>query len=308
MFKDKTDLVKILKTVIGGILVSQIVACSKNLTNNYSDQTNSTSTMKITGGKQIDPLSRFGKKIIYLALGVTFTPVYGRGETIDMENNCTAVAITPTVLLTAGHCVQPFGTKQIYAVLGGDPWKNAFNQNNWIAVESVLLHESYLNDTDNGISDNDLALLKLNRPLSNDYILPLATDADVVSLSHTSVQKMYEVGYGIHDIKLENTNQKTEQSLNLAVKTFDKSQFQNIKIEIEQRDGIGFCMGDSGSPGLIVNQNDIKILGVASYIKSSKKDRDFVVSNMEQPCRGLGVYTNLLKYQDWIQRSLSRLQ
>lgn len=313
MFNSKTHLVNILKSVVGGIVALQLLGCGKSSDfNKKSVEQSKIYRSQITGGKKLDPLSPLGKKIIYLALGVQKQIAPGDingGMNISMNDQCTAVAISANVLLTAGHCLAHYQPQEVYAVLGGDPWKNAYKENNWLEVEKIVVHENYRNDEAMAISENDLALIKLKKPLTADYVLPLASSADIqkIMASKSKLLRILEIGYGIHELELSKDTDDTEQSVNYAIKTLDEDQLQHEKIEIDQHDGAGFCMGDSGSPGLITSENQLKVLAIASHVKTTRADRENSANQLEQPCRGLGVYTNLLSQQDWLRRTLSGL-
>lgn len=318
MFKGKTHLVNILGPILqiavriamGGAFIVQIFSCGKSISSRNESivgATQNTSRTNIYGGKQLDPNSILGKKIIFLALGVQkeMTP---NGMILNMSDQCTASAIAPNILITAAHCVTKYQMNEIYGVIGGDPWKVDYNPNNWLEIESIAIHPEFINDDTKGISDHDLALIKIKKPLSLDYIIPLAKASDITPYTQQSKQQqMIEIGYGIHELELNKSDANAELTLNFVIKSFDKSQIPNPKIIIEQRDGKGFCMGDSGSPGLIINEKQLKLLAVASHIKTSSSDREKSARQLEQPCRGLGAYSNLLNYQSWVQETLSRL-
>lgn len=299
----RSDLVNFLKLNFGIILVTLSVGCEnqkslKDFIYEYNQN--------ITGGQEVDPDSAFGRKIIYLALGVE-KQITNNGFLLNMTDRCTAVAIKSNILLTAGHCVSRFDTSQIYAVLGGDPWVNDYKEKNWFATEKTVIHPNYVNKEKEAISINDLALIKLNRPLPEDYVVPLTNQ--LILETHHDKLKLLEVGYGFHFLEVGKNTDDVEQTLNYVVKEINKTDLTLPKFEVDQKSGVGFCSGDSGGPAIILDQLDHKfsVLGIASYIKSHSDDREITEKNMELPCRGMGVYTNLLLYTDWINETISSL-
>ncbi len=290
--------------------MSGLAACEKTPARQFAEAKSQT----IIGGENISTNSKFTSRVIYLALGVEkkTTP---SGFTIGQKAICTASALTSRILITAAHCVKDWQAENINAVLTLNPWNHPLNLDEWVQVEKIKIHESYVNK-ENQI-ENDLALLRLSSELTPDRISQLA-DSGQVGPENLSV---ISIGYGQTSALKNMTDekelggsssiQKQNSLLNYVMKNVEKFDPLSPVFQIDQSDFKGLCHGDSGGPGYIYDESkqDFYILGVTSFVsifESEKLQKD--PNNIYNTCIGRGNYTNLLHYKEWITQSLVELK
>lgn len=198
----------------------------------------------IVHGVVVEPQNRLAQEALLLLINRP-----------DKQSSCTAVALTPTVLLTAAHCVydtQPFQVKAIFPSLKK---QNAMETAHTVLVSRISIHKDY-----DGTPQKkaDLALLKLTSPIPSGYqtmdlyngTSPLSSD-DVILL-----------GFGITD--------ETKQD-SLVLRTTQKSFKSDVVIKNEiigfnqKNKSGGFCRGDSGAPVYVTVGGVHKLIGINSF-------------------------------------------
>jgi secreted trypsin-like serine protease len=277
-------------------LMSGLSACQPSKAKLY----NPTQVESIIGGEESSVRFQFSNRVIYLALGAekTKTPF---GFTIRQKSNCTASALSPTLLITAAHCVLNLKASEIFAVLSSTPWDQPAIDEDWIQVSKIKIHEGFYNDDKNNIS-NDLALLKLSKEISTDRISKLALQTQISGSSFD----LLAAGYGRTTAEINPVIPQKNPQLNSVLKHVENFDPLALTFQMDQADLKGICSGDSGGPGFIYDADtkEFYILGIASFVsiyENEKKQRD--PRNLYNSCIGHGNYTNLLLYQDWIIKS-----
>ena len=309
MSTNETGFIKILALilVLGASTLSS--GCAEDKKQSYKNKLSNQADSQILNGEEVTPLDPVSKKALYLATGAQLikTP---KGYSASQKGQCTAVAILPNVILTAGHCViaeKPEDNQtadSVFVILGNKPWKAKFDPNLWYAVDEIKVIDTYGRNKSGG-SENDLALLKLKRPLPSEYVTELATEVQLFP-----VMDFMMAGYGLRSNLAELNPEQEKKNLGELYRTYkilEDYELNSPKILIDQTDMKGICSGDSGGPGLIYDQSQKKyyVLGIVSGTKWLESDKNKFDPENKVTCFGTAVYTNVLfpEYLDWIKKT-----
>lgn len=292
----ETGYIKIRRLLLGFSLISGLSACQAHHSQSFQNQV----AENIMGGKSVMASNIFSKRVIYLALTAK-----------NKSGTCTASALSPTILLTAAHCVNGLEASQISAVVSLNANLKNLSAKDKILVSKIVIHEQYRDDTkQQGVLHNDVALLKLSQPLNDDRVSKLAT----VDQS-AKILNLVSIGFGKRTPLYEETPEVTQavaqkNSLFYIMKTVEKFDPQAQTFNINQNDMTGVCSGDSGGPGYVYDSElqDFLIIGVTSYISVTRDEKDRLdPEDIYDKCIGHGHYSNTLFYGDWITRTMSEL-
>lgn len=157
---------------------------------------------------------------------------------------CTGALISPTHVLTAGHCAGP--GRDVYV---GSPSREAARR---VAVREAIIHPRFRRDP----MAYDMALLRLVRPLRI-RPLPIASRAEAWDLLRVNA-KGRVLGWGAVP------GESRPDVLRVAEVTFEALGIAGSQIAYRSARG-GPCGGDSGGPLVIRGHDDQAVLvGVAS--------------------------------------------
>jgi V8-like Glu-specific endopeptidase len=164
--------------------------------------------------------------------------------------SCTGTLISPTIFLTAGHCVQPADATTTFQVYFG-PDQNSAIASDWVQVKEYHLHPQF--NINNLPAGHDCAVLVLgaaqstpSKPYNHDGV----SDGD-------KGQPVRVVGYGLTVGGGTSFGQKRQLST-----TIDG--YTGGVIQIGQT-GTTTCQGDSGGPMYRIINGVETIYGVTSY-------------------------------------------
>lgn len=166
-------------------------------------------------------------------------------------NLCTAEVISPTVLLTAAHCVDPAetGTGAEFDVLLSPTLPG-----NTAPIVAKETHFDTAFDTQNPQNGHDIGIVILSSPIN---LKPIPFNR--TPLPQNAVQQNIRiVGYGLSDINNQataGTKRSTTTVLNGVTPLL-----LNIGVTNDQT-----CRGDSGGPALMMINGVETIVGVTSY-------------------------------------------
>lgn len=298
----KNGLSVLLLLAITGLFSALLVACTKH--QNNSPLLSSDKSVGIIGGESVDSKNQLSDKVLFLALGVSIQKGPDGSQNASLEGHCTASALTTRIIITAGHCVEGRLPEQAYLVLTKDQENTPTDFKDWIQVTQIRIHDQY-EVTDSGV-ENDVALLYLEKEIPSSRVLTMAT-LDQVQSSF----KVTTIGYGITTPFAEiSPNEFRQRGLHSVIKTVKDYEVQSVTFSIDQRDHRGFCVGDSGSPGIITNPANGKysIIGVASI-----NSRELTENTKLDPegkynmCNYDGFYINVLHpdIKSWISKTIS---
>lgn len=234
------------------------------------------SEVKIFGGepaKQGDPLASY-----------TAALVKADGELV-----CSAVLISPQVLVTAAHCLLPEIMAGDLQVVFGLETKTGKKH----PVKAYAIHPHY-NPALAGStkrSQYDIGLVAMAQPAPETYPVTMLSSNFGIE-PYATVVKI--AGYGFTDVGNKDMGILRFAPTNLSG---DSERTQEVFID-------GFrltnaCGGDSGGPALVLGEdNQVYLLGVASYV---------IVVNGRVCNSGFAAYSDLRAYKNWITNMVQRL-
>jgi secreted trypsin-like serine protease len=213
-------------------------------------------------------------------------------RTADGAHLCTAVVLSPRLVLTAAHCT------------GGDRDDIRIIFSNGLSgvppdrlrdVEAVskppptpAAKGSYAyNDPD------DIALVLL------DSAAP--ADALPVRLAASAVTNVRIAGYGATaDLRLPNAEGKRQLGFGQGLRAATASlRPRGPTFVAAQPAGAGMCTGDSGGPAFVSGRDGLSVVGLLIGVSAPRGAADF--------CRGTAWFTSIPRWRDWIGRAAADL-
>ncbi len=195
---------------------------------------------------------------------------------------CTATAIAPTMVLTAGHCLQPGANYKVqYKINGIRKFSDVVN---WERPPQFIRGNE---------SRADLALLKLADQLPADIAVA------VLGLEELMVwpgDRFTVIGGGIALKGLHETGFNRIAHL-AATGPYTKWQIRLIDPSGKQTT-LGACFGDSGSPVFQTQADGTKVIGIVSWGAGPHKTKG---------CGGVTGVTPLSPYRSWIEETINKL-
>jgi uncharacterized protein (TIGR03382 family) len=163
------------------------------------------------------------------------------------EEYCTGTLIAPKTVLTAAHCIEPYGPANFYVVGFGS---NVNGLTRVVQVAQQIEHPSYNGRT------HDFGVLRLSQAVAG--VTPLPINERAMSVSDVG-RPIRHVGFGIASASGLGGGVKREV-------TYTVRQVGPYTIE-SGATGKQTCSGDSGGPGLMVlpGETTEKVVGVVSY-------------------------------------------
>ncbi|GAB6060712.1 trypsin-like serine protease [Desulfonatronum parangueonense] len=218
------------------------------------------------------------------------------GDLYD-AHDCGATLISPTWALSAAHCFVDDETGEVYdevdAVLGTLSLKSPSPDFERIPVERLIIHPEY----DRFTTDNDIALLKLNRPSSRQPVAKLAaSDQDAAPGLMSTV-----LGWGWTLPKPRSFRSSSSDLLKLNLPIVDNDICAQSMIYADSvitdnmlcaGTGLGgqdSCQGDSGGPLVrSLEGGGHMLVGVVSWGEGCADPDSY------------GVYARVSRFVDWI--------
>ncbi|XP_070503149.1 serine protease gd-like [Chironomus tepperi] len=219
---------------------------------------------------------------------------------------CGGTLLTIDLVLTAAHCIHgknnlyKFTTKDITVVLGAHNFNVDEPGRVYSEISSINVHEDW-NVTSNS-HDADIAMLTLYGFVKfSSYIQPICLippESNITEISHG-----YAVGYGLNEnLQYENVL----KFLNMPIVLNNEECFYTNPVLLllsslrtfcaGYRNGTNVCEGDSGN-GLFVEQEGANYLrGIVSVS---------LLFNGKCDVNKYAVYTNVLKFRDWITNRIN---
>lgn len=258
-----------------------LMACAPQNQNSLETQGNQDSPA-IVGGQMVVPGSQLSKQVFMIYM-----------KSFKGGSICTATMITPTVGLTAAHCVDALiGAYAIYsidaskALKGTGGSREALLKNPLIRqITSIRVHPQW-NGSINGENNADVAVFKIAGSLPPGF--------EVTRLFEGTLNKGSRIiasGYGI-------TSSLIGQGSGLlreTIATVDDPGLTESEFSIDQKNFQGSCSGDSGGPTFVTSPfGRLEQVGIVSY-----GDRN---------CEVRGVYTYPRYHMNWIANAILSLR
>ncbi|NXJ76395.1 TMPS2 protease, partial [Trogon melanurus] len=214
---------------------------------------------------------------------------------VEDTHICGGSIITRQWIVTAAHCVEGrYSDPYSWRVYAGILYQDEMLFKNGYKVQQIISHPDY--DTDS--KDNDVALMKLETPLTfTDTIRPVCLPNPGMMFEPN--QQCWISGWGA-----ESQGGKTSNNLNyVTVPLIERSRCNSIFIYNGMilptmicagylSGGIDSCQGDSGGP-LVTNKNSVWwLVGDTSW-----------GTGCASPNRP-GVYGNMTVFADWIYKNM----
>ena len=235
------------------------------------------------------------------------------GSVVGIATNagtiCTGSLISPTVVLTAAHCVEPNLLKQSIQAAGGTPpdtitYQVSFSNDlrdveagDMIDAASVEWHAEFLSDINvlfemGPTQWNDVALVYLADPVEGHPIQKLAPTDVVEAISD---EMLAVAGYGMTN----DADPMSAGSLHSGKSAMDE--LGTYEILAGEGDAQQACRGDSGGP-IFADDSDTYQIGIASRLNASPD-----LSGQAPGCDTGLLYTRVDAYQAWIAERVDGL-
>ena len=165
---------------------------------------------------------------------------------------CTGTLISPSVILTAAHCVDMAGADPNVTAFFGD---DVNGEGTRIGIGAKVQDLGW----NGNVGHNDIAMFLLNFP--QDPFLPIPLN-DVSPLADEIGSPYRQVGFGVYD---RDTGKADGQK---RTGTTTISAVDDPDIVLSGDDSLSVCFGDSGGPGLITVDDVEYVAGIHSFTTS----------------------------------------
>jgi trypsin len=238
---------------------------------------------------------------------------------------CGASLISKRVILTAAHCVDVFGPRDLRIKAASHTGEQR-RLRNLPRVREVIIHPGF---DPNNLASDDIAVIILRSDVTfSDYLKPIkviTTDSTEELLEHSFRDlpgHMMSTGWGsketpgrfpIHSEILQEVDVQAigvtktdlldvvfrdmliaDYNMNNDIINFIQINNSNVLLTTGKVAQTGNCVGDSGGPLVYYEEGKEPLLiGITSYAVGG-----------QEVCKGLAGFTNIQGYQDWLSQYL----
>lgn len=309
MSKHDTGFIKILVLLFCLGLIQLTSGCTKLQSMASNNQIDSQQLSGIMGGTKVFETDLLAKKVFYLAINSSLikTPI---GFAAHQDSFCSAIALSSQIILTAAHCVENVLPENIHLIEGVSPWLSPLNPELWHQTTKILIHPKYSKKQ----PEYDLALLQLQAPLATSVIVRIFDQNPqylTIALAGYGF-RINSVGMG-DDMTRQNNEILKNNSGELFYMTKPLNEYSTDQLTFffEKTNAEYVCIGDSGGPALIFNQEtqNFEAIGLLSGSVQFAITQDGALFLEQDFCSGTPVYNNLRhpEIRSWIDQSLNQL-
>jgi len=258
-------------------LALALLACSTELPAESSESQFETTQQAIVGGKKESGWEGVGA----LTRNATAYGYYG--------SFCSGTLVAPQWVLTAGHCLygqpgEPLFPENVKFYVGPNsnpPWYGFEpDEGKLYQADAFFIHPEY----NAQYTSNDIALMHLAAPVADVPFYPMSTKT--IDNSFMYEQILY-VGYGVSS-GISNQGGGVKRSGYMKFWAYEKTYY------VSGYEKSGVCFGDSGGPGFLEIDGEMKVIGVNSSVWSQNQD----------PCTGGAIQTRVDTYAEWISETM----
>ncbi|XP_075253471.1 chymotrypsin-like isoform X2 [Convolutriloba macropyga] len=199
----------------------------------------------------------------------------------ESYSQCGGTVIGPWHVLSAAHCF-PNGTRGVWVVIS-DFLKEKKDEHVYNATATV--HENY----DNESVRNDIALVKLMKPVPYSRVIPLCDKSyenNTIAVCGMGITNVTDKSLPLYlmETKLRETSHCEFESVDPLV---------HVCLHSDENKHTSGCLGDSGGPAFPLStekQKPICLYGIVSF--------------GDVTCSADTVFTRVSAYLDWIQKNM----
>lgn len=264
------------KIILIGIILLFMAACGPAPSNEQVLNASGATATGIIGGKEV--ATNEAPAQVSVAIYNTLK-----------QSICSGVLIGNNLVLTAAHCLGPDPRKLV--ILFTQHVQKSI-QDMARAVIGAIAHPNWKPNLQRTTDHADLAIIKYYGTTPTGYravtVLPNTSVTTVIRNNSLIVL----VGYGASD----DLKKSGSGPLRQVMTTITNSQFSQTEVQVEQRQGRGACLGDSGGPAFVVANGVYYLWGILSR-GAGPKDQ----------CNTFSIYTNIFAYVPWLQTTARSL-
>ncbi len=239
---------------------------------------------------QYSPMIIGGQEVI-AGSDIAKSTVLINGKIARASFTCTGVIFSKNLILTAGHCLGAPGWAELKVFFGVNKKKPGQSIK---VIQQIRMANIPINSPP--YDWQDLALLKLEKPIPEDYRPaniamenPNLKDGDDVIMA----------GYGVTTANSKYSGDGGAGVLRAVLQKIITAQHGNTEILVDNSMK-GACSGDSGGPLFIERESQLLVVGITSRMSS----RNIVPGSkpVRYECRVDIIYTQIFAHREWIEK------
>ncbi|MBX2987609.1 MAG: trypsin-like serine protease [Bdellovibrionaceae bacterium] len=269
----------------------------------------------IVGGEKVAETSWIAKRSVLLMIRT--------GEDSRKTTKCSGTLVARDIVLSAAHCVSGKTPGQVRVFFTTDFDRDS-ERGDWRGKMAAVTDIRQPQKEDDGGETPDLALLKLDRPAPSGFEVSTLVQ---FPLEWSRFRHYLLAGYGRGEGMAAQNDLRAVQVPALRGEELEKVKERLVKLRLprsryseaqlrmiyavqlneflnpaylwmNQSEGRGACIGDSGGPAFLEINGRPYQVGVAAFTMDDPERRD---------CLLVSAYTNVLFHRQWLQKNFSEL-